>query len=188
MLGGPGNRVDDKPGWREKLADWRDSPLWVWQRPSWMTEGPGVLLLLFGGIASLMLAFAYVAVPPETLPDGVPGHFSVQAAAAAVTTTTSTSTTTTTLPAKKVYEQSIRRRLRAEAMTEAQKQQYFEWVTAAAAFEESEREIAELLASPVKPPFRRFDIAFGALVIGAVMLGSAWYLSEARQRRVWSDG
>ena len=46
-------QIEDEPDWREKLADLTGHPLWSIERPSWVREPFGVILL---GLAALGLA------------------------------------------------------------------------------------------------------------------------------------
>jgi hypothetical protein len=185
MLWRSGKQVDDEPGWREKVAEWRDSPPWVFERPEWMTESPGVLALLFAGILAAMLGFVYLVLPPTALPAELPGHWQPPAApvnAAATTTTaapTSTTTTTLSLTARLARNRDVK------TWSEKRKADYWKWIAAVA--ENERRDAAEeaLLRQPPKPPFRRFDYAVFCTAFAGALLAAAWFLSEARARLSW---
>jgi predicted transcriptional regulator len=175
------NEVDDKPGWREKLAEFRDSPPIVFERPEWLGEGPGVLAMLFAGIGCAMLAIVYLAIPPATLPASVPGHFTA-ARVKSTTTTASTSTTTTTLSkAKKTkYANTIK------GYTPDQKKAFTAWVAAAEKYQRDQAATDLLLSQPIRPPVRRWAYAFVAAVLAAILLFAAWFTSETRSRKLWA--
>jgi hypothetical protein len=172
------NEVDDKPDWREKLAEWRASPLWVPKRPDWMAEGPGVLALLFLGIGSLMLAIVYVAIPPTALPANLPGHFAVASAA----TTTSTLTTTTTVPKAQLTKELQR----VKGLSPDQQKAFWSWVQAVNKVNHDQAVQDAILAQPIKPPSRRWSYAFLTGVLSAVLFAGAWHFSDARGRAIFS--
>jgi hypothetical protein len=172
------DEVDDKPGWREKLAERRASPLWVPRRPSWMAEGPGVMALLFVGIASLMIAFVYFAVPPATLPSALPGHFVIPS----TTTTSSTSTTTTTTVPAASIDKVLAKTL---TMSEKQRQAFWAWVVTADEFHRQQTATDLILSTTPTPPVRRWDYGFLAIVLAAAVFALAWFLSDTRSRKVW---
>ena len=166
---------EDEPDWREKLADWRDSPPVILERPGWLGESPLALGLLFAGIAFVLAAAVYVAVAPEALPATLPGR-----CVAPVTTThpTTTTTTSTTIPLRKTQLAL----LQASKLTPTEKAKYWGWIQATRQFAEEEIEIERIVAEPAKPPTRRFDLALIALVVGGLCLGGAWAASDSRQR------
>ena len=177
------NEVEDNPGWRERYAEWRDSPLFVLERPEWLAEGPGVLMLLFAGILSLMAAVVYIAVPPTALPSSLPGHFEVASASAAPTTTsTSTTTTSTTMAPAKLAK------IRADMKTwsVATQQKFWAYIEAVDRYNKEQARVDVILSQPIKPPTRRWAYAFLAAVLSALFLAAAWYTSETRSRRLWS--
>jgi hypothetical protein len=182
MLWRSGTRNEDEPGWREKLAEWRDNPPVILARPDWLSESPGTLFLLFAGVGCLIVAAVYTVVPPESLPANMPGYFSVQQARADFLSSTTTSTTTTTIPAdvlrKRAYEiksWSIERQL-----------EFWEYVKQVGAYEKEEAEAAQLLSKPAEPPTRRWSYIYLAGVMAACLLALAWWMSDARARRYWS--
>jgi hypothetical protein len=178
MFGGPGNRVDDEPGWREKFDEWRASPLWVWERPDWMTESPGVLMLMFVGIALLMVTAVYLVIPPQSLPQGMPGRF----VAAAATAPSTIATTTTTISAERRAKRAEKHR----SLTPEQQAAYWAWIQVAGNYHDQEVRIDKILAEPPKPRTREWTFAFLSAILAAACLVAAWFLSDARQQRMWS--
>ena len=171
--------TEDIPGWREKLADWRDAPPWVPQRPDWLPESPMTIAFLLFALALGVGSVFYLAVPPQSLPDSAPGYFSVAEAQAAAMQYTTTSSTTTTVP------RAIRDTVRKEvaSWTEEQRQAYL--VKIAIIYQQRQKETYEesIRATPSEPRFRRFDLA---LLLGAAAAGAAitaWLASDARNRR-----
>lgn len=171
--------TEDIPGWREKLADWRDAPLWVPQRPTWMTESPTALAFLFVALALGLLAVVYLATPPQSLPDAAPGYFNVaKAQAAAMQYTTTSSTTTTIAP-------EIRAKIRAEVQSWSpeRRKAYLVKIAIGEQWKKEEAYGLSVLATPAQPATRRFDLA---LLLGAAAAGAAivaWLASDARNRR-----
>ena len=192
MLWRSAQRAEDEPGWREKLADWRDSPPWILERPAWMPEHPLALVLFLLGTVAALLSVLYVAVPPTALPADMPGSFSVARTRAefyATTSTTGVSTTTTTTIAP-LSVRLARRRERA-AWTPEQRAKneadYKQWVMAAADFRKQQAEEDAILNSPPEPPFRRWSYALYAGVAAAAALFAAWFMSDVRSRRLWGN-
>src|SRR5688500_791863 len=89
---------EDEPGWKEKLAEWRDSPPVILQRPAWLGESPASLAWLFGGIALLLISVVYFIVPADALPAEIPGRWIAPTTTVPKSTTSSSTTTTTTTP------------------------------------------------------------------------------------------
>jgi hypothetical protein len=172
------NEVDDKPDWREKLAEWRASPLWVPRRPEWLAEGLLVLTLLFVGIASLMLAVVYVAVPTSALPSNIPGHW----VPPATTSTTSTTSTTTTTVSPVQTRAAIHK---LAALSPAQRTAALGYIRAAQAFQKQQAQIDRIVNSPVQPPSHRWAYAFLTAVLGVVLLVLAWLFSDRRARMLF---
>jgi len=87
----PANQIDDEPNWREKIAEWRDSPPVVFERPDWLLEAPAALLLLFVGTLLVLVSVVYVVVPADALPASLPGRWNPPA---------TSSTTGTAIPSR----------------------------------------------------------------------------------------
>lgn len=191
MLGrSSAKQIDDEPNWREKLTAWRDSPPWVFERPEWMTEAPGTLLLLFGGIAFALISVVYFVLPPTALPVGAPGYFSIAAAqrafdATSTTSTSSTSTTTTTLSPAKLAAQ---KKAEQELATDPEKQKlYWAWIQAFGNIQVEQEKIDAILGVPEEAPFRRWTYAMIAFSLSAGLLAAAWFASDTRSRRIWNQ-
>jgi hypothetical protein len=179
-------QIDDEPNWREKIADWRDSPPWVFERPEWLTESPAALLLLFVGTLLTLTSVMYLVVPADALPASLPGRWN----APATSSTTSTSTTTTTLPP--AVKQAALRKIAAArqaatrkimALPLAKRQNAFEWIKAVTGYTETEAAAQQILDAPPVPPTRRWANAFLAAVFAAGALVGAWVVSDTRGRR-----
>ena len=133
-------------------------------------------------LAFSIAAIVYLAVPPQTLPAGLPGHFSTQKAALAVRSTTTVPTTTSTTLSPL---QHLENTAEYNKYSEAQKAQYWAWIKAVGDYQASEQRAAEILARPPEPASRRFDYALVAAVLAAGFLAGAWFFSEARSRTLW---
>jgi hypothetical protein len=180
VLQGFGKRSDDEPGWQEKLADWRNNPPWVFERPGWLRENPTALLLFFGATVAVVLAVVYVAVPPKALPAEVPGKWSPPVTSS---TTSSTTSTTTTVPAA-VRAQQLAKLAALPADKKAKAWGYIRGVSDA---RRKEAEIEAIVNSPVQPPFRRWAFAFFAAVAAAGLLVGAWFASDLRGKRTFGE-
>lgn len=186
MLNPFGNRVEDEPGWREKLAEWRDAPPWVPARPDWLHESPSAILLALTGLAFAALAAFYLAVPPAALPASMPGHFSTEKAAAeAARYALPATTTTTSTTVQKTKAEQLARLREVSAWGPEKRKQFWQWIAAVRKYREELAEEQKLLSTPAKPPLRKWDYAFYALLLGAGLFTTAWFVSETRARRVW---
>jgi hypothetical protein len=187
MLWRGGQREVDKPGWREKLADWRDAPPWVPGRPDWLSESPSALLLLALGQLLLIVGIVYAVVAPQSLPAQAPGYFDVAAARKAwAATSTTTITTTTTTIAKTQVAKNQAQIAKIVADPEAKKR-FLGWVDAVARYQQYQAYSEEVLSEPAQPPFRRWSYSFLALTGGVLALAVAWLISDTRARRSWSS-
>jgi len=179
-------QIDDQPGWREKLADLRDAPPWVLERPGWMTESPAALLLLFAGTLFALMSVLYLVVPADALPSSLPGRWSPPVTSSTVST--STTTTTTLAPAAKLaILQKIAAQRRATvdkllALPPAKRSEALKYIKVVAANKQQDLIAQQVLASPPVPPSRAWTYAFLAAVLAGGMLVAAWVVSDARGR------
>jgi hypothetical protein len=178
-----GNPNDDEPKWREWLADLRDAPPWRMERPGWLRESPTALLVALAGIACVVLSVAYVAVPPQSLPAALPGHWELSGAWKAKAENPPTTTTTTVLTkeaARRTYAAGYKL---AATLSPDDQRKFWEWVAKSAEVDRQRAADEALANSPPTPPFRRWDLAFVTVLLAAALLAGAWYFSETRFAR-----
>jgi len=178
-------QIDDQPGWREKLADWRDAPPVVFERPEWMTESPGALLLLFAGTLLALASVVYVVVPADALPASLPGRWN----APPTSSTVSTTTTTTLAPAvknailKKIVEKRDTSIVRLATLPSEKQTRAFAWLRALSANNRQDAILEQVANSPPVPPSRYWTGAFLAAVLAVGAFVAAWVVSDTRGRR-----
>ena len=177
-----GNDFTDEPTWREKWEDWRSNPLWVPGRPSWMAENLTTLALLFLGIAAVILAAVYLVVPPASLPEAMPGYFSVaKAEAAARKVPVAQPVPIPTVPAKE--RAAVREDMKTWSVEKQQR--FWGWVAAVGDYRAAEAEANRIAQTPRQPPTRAWPYALVFGVGAVIVLVGAWRLSDTRQQRDW---
>jgi hypothetical protein len=181
MLRPFGNPDDDEPRWREWLTDLRDAPPWRMERPGWLREHPAAILAGTLGVVCLVFAILYLVVPPQHLPGAVPGHWQLSAAWREKATSPPTTTTTTTTTVPREERAAFYKHLGTLAKPEQEK--FWAWVSKVAEVQKQEQEDLAIAESPPSPPFRRWDLAFIAAIVGIALAGGAWYFSETRMTR-----
>jgi hypothetical protein len=169
------NEVEDKPDWRERLAEWRNSPVWVPQRPEWLGESPRALLLMFAGLVCATLSVVYLVVPADALPSVVPGRW---VAPVTTSTTSTTTTTTTTLPAEKKRANFAK----IAALPKSDRAAAWQYLERMADQRAEQQAVDTIVNSPAVPPSRRWAFAFLAAVAAVLLLAAAWLTSDRRGR------